>query len=258
MAALQRTAAPVYQRIADDLRGLISAGELVPGAQLPTEHELSGRYGASRYTVRQSVALLVAEGLVVSRRPHGHFVRERRHFRYRPQREFRPQPVSPEMDRFMAEVTEEGRTPAQTIDVALIQATQEIAKRLDIDEGALVVVRRRVRSIDNEPFNINDSYYPFTLVEGSEIVSPADIARGCNQVLTDLGYEQDRTLDEIYVRMPTPTETNRLGLGPGTPVAVHICTGFTEAGQAVRCTVNVLPGDRHVIAYERHRVALSG
>lgn len=54
-----------------------------------------------------------------------------------------------------------------------------------------------------------------------------------------------------YARMPTPDETRRLNLGPGTPVAYHICTGFTEADQPVRVVLNVLPGDRHIIAYER-------
>ncbi len=28
-------------------------------------------------------------------------------------------------------------------------------------------------------------------------------------------------------------------------------TGYTSDGRPVRCTVNVLPGDRHVILYER-------
>jgi GntR family transcriptional regulator len=32
---------------------------------------------------------------------------------------------------------------------------------------------------------------------------------------------------------------------------IHLVTGYTEDGQPVRCTVNVLPADRHVIVYER-------
>jgi GntR family transcriptional regulator len=243
----------VYHQIADELRAQISSGELSPGAQLPTELELAGQHGVARQTVRQAVAQLVAEGLVVSQRPRGHFVRERTHYRYSPQREFRP-PLSAEMDRFMAQVTlEDSRTPAQSIDVSLVQASAEVAHRLGVEPGEIVVARRRLRSIDGEPFNINDSYYPLPLVQGSAIMSPADVPQGTNQLLADLGYPQDRALDEIYVRMPTPEETRRLELQPGTPVAVHVCTGYTAEGQPVRCTINVLPGDRHVIVYERHR-----
>jgi DNA-binding GntR family transcriptional regulator len=184
-----------------------------------------GRPPVARQTVRQAVAQLVAEGLVVSQRPRGHFVRERTHYRYSPQREFRP-PVSAEMDRFMGQVTlEDGRTPSQTIDVGLVQASPEVAQRLGVEPGQIVVARRRVRSIDGEPFNINDTFYPLELVQGTAIMSPADVPEGTNQLLAELGHPQDRALDEIYVRMPTPDETRRLELQPGTPVAMHICTG---------------------------------
>lgn len=117
----------------------------------------------------------------------------------------------------------------------------------------MAVVRRRVRSLDGEPYYINDTYFPLELVDGSEIMSPADIARGANRVLAELGHEQVRALDELYVRMPTPDEVYRLKLGPGTPVAVYIITGITEQAGPVRVAINILPGDRHVIAWERHR-----
>jgi DNA-binding GntR family transcriptional regulator len=53
--------------------------------------------------------------------------------------------------------------------------------------------------------------------------------------------------------MPRPSEATRLQLGPGTPVAVHYATGYTADGQPVRVVENVLPGDRHVIVYERRK-----
>ena len=88
-------------------------------------------------------------------------------------------------------------------------------------------------------------------VHAGEDHAPAYLPRGTDQVLVDLGYGQDRAIDEIFVRMPTPTEVHRLSLGPGTPVAVHFDTGYTEAGRPVQCTINVLPGDRHKIVFER-------
>lgn len=242
---------PAYQRIAATYRDKIATGILAPGVQLPTEHEVAEEFGVARQTARSGLALLVAEGLVVSRRPAGHFVRQREHMVYRPQAESRPQPDSPEMDRYCAQITEEGRTPSQTIEVSLIEAPADIATRLDLPEGQLIVARRRVRSINGEPVNINDSHYPLEIVKDSPIMSPADISRGTNQTLADLGYPQDRALDEFFVRMPTPDEIHRLRLEAGTPVAIHIVTGYTSEGRPVRCTWNVLPGDRHVIVYER-------
>lgn len=244
---------PRYQRIASDLRAAISSGELGPGAQIPAEPELMSRYGVARGTVRTALAQLTNEGLLAVESGRGTFVRRRRQLVYRPQEEFRPQPGSPEMDRFMAARADEGRVPSQTIEVAIVRPPAEVAERLELAEDDLTVVRRRVRSLDGEPFNINDSYFPAKLVEGSEIANPADIARGTRQVLAELGHAEARALDEIVVRMPQPDEVHRLALGPGTPVAVHVVTAYTAAGRPVRCVVNVLPGDRHVIAFERRR-----
>ncbi|MFI6601510.1 GntR family transcriptional regulator [Nonomuraea sp. NPDC050536] len=56
-----------YERIAAELRDDIHAGVHPVGSQLPSEAELAARYDAARGTVRQAVAVLVAEGLVGSR-----------------------------------------------------------------------------------------------------------------------------------------------------------------------------------------------
>jgi GntR family transcriptional regulator len=82
-------------------------------------------------------------------------------------------------------------------------------------------------------------------------MNPADVTRGTNQVLAELGYELVRAIDEIEARMPLPHEVNRLELGPGSPVLVHRTTGFTADGKPVRHTINVLIGSKHVVVFER-------
>jgi len=242
---------PVYQQLADMLRTRIATGELAPGAQVPTEKALVEEFKASRATVRQGLTVLVNEGLIMPSRPQGYFVRRHELCYFRPQAEWQDQPASPEMDRWMTEQTTLGRAPSQRINVEIIQPPERVADRLALSVDELVVARRRVRYLNDEPFNINDTFYPFGLVQGSELVNPADIARGANQVLAELGYEQVRAIDEIEARMPLPNEASRLDLGPGTPVAVHRQTGYTQDDKPVRHTVNVLIGSKHVILFER-------
>jgi DNA-binding GntR family transcriptional regulator len=244
---------PVYEQIADDLRAQILDGTLEAGGQLPTEAELTDRYQVARATVRQALTSLVNEGLILSVRPRGHFVRERQRLNYRPQVEFDPRPPAVQLDAFMAQQADEGRDPSQTIEVAIVVPPPLVADRLAGEPGEPVVVRRRVRYLAGEPFNTNDSYFPLTMVQDSEIMRPADIGRGANQVLAEQGYAQVRAVDEFFVRMPTPEDARRLDLGPGTPVACHVCTGFTADDEPVRVVLNVLPGDRHVIVYDRVR-----
>ncbi len=57
-------AAPLYLRIARDLRQAIAEGRYPLGAQLPTEHELCEELGVSRFTVREAIRMLSAQGLV--------------------------------------------------------------------------------------------------------------------------------------------------------------------------------------------------
>jgi DNA-binding GntR family transcriptional regulator len=67
---------PVYRQLARILRDQIHAGELRPGAALPSEASLSQTYGVGRDAVRDALASLRADGLVITTRGLGTFVRE--------------------------------------------------------------------------------------------------------------------------------------------------------------------------------------
>lgn len=56
-------------------------------------------------------------------------------------------------------------------------------------------------------------------------------------------------IDEIITRMPTPDEINRLGIGPGTPVAEHIRNGCTADDQPARIMESTVPGDTLIRQY---------
>jgi DNA-binding GntR family transcriptional regulator len=54
----------LFDALAQPLRDRIHAGELVPGALLPSESELARAAGTKRYSVRKALALLHKEGLI--------------------------------------------------------------------------------------------------------------------------------------------------------------------------------------------------
>ncbi|MBN8629801.1 MAG: FadR family transcriptional regulator [Rhodobacterales bacterium] len=62
--------------VSESLLGRIRSGELAPGAQLPTESELCETYEVSRTVVREAIARLRSEGLVIPRQGKGVFVSE--------------------------------------------------------------------------------------------------------------------------------------------------------------------------------------
>ena len=61
-----------YQEIADELRELATSSGA--GSLLPSESELSARFGASRVTVRRALELVRDEGLIAARQGLGWFV----------------------------------------------------------------------------------------------------------------------------------------------------------------------------------------
>jgi len=62
------------ETVAAYLRSLILKGDMQPGDQLPTERELGEVHAVSRVVVREAIARLRHEGLVVSRQGKGVFV----------------------------------------------------------------------------------------------------------------------------------------------------------------------------------------
>lgn len=72
------------REIAERIAGEITGARLRPGAKLPTEQQMVAAMGVSRTVIREAVAALRAEGLVVTRQGAGAFVApdvERRPFR---------------------------------------------------------------------------------------------------------------------------------------------------------------------------------
>lgn len=65
---------PVWQQLADILRGQISRGEIRPGKLLPSIRTLMQTYGVSDGTVKRAIAALRDEGLVKSVTGRGTYV----------------------------------------------------------------------------------------------------------------------------------------------------------------------------------------
>ena len=85
LAAARKLSRGLFDQLADEIK----SGRLGPGERLPTEQELTRAAGVSRTVVREAVAALRAEGLVITRQGVGAFVSaepQRAPFRLEPER----------------------------------------------------------------------------------------------------------------------------------------------------------------------------
>ena len=68
---------PAYLQVAEALRERLRDGRLTAGAKLPNHAQLIDQYGVSLGTIKRALGVLQSEGLIVSRRGEGAFVRSR-------------------------------------------------------------------------------------------------------------------------------------------------------------------------------------
>lgn len=73
-----QSATPVYVQVAEILRARIEAGALLPDRPVPSEAQLQQEFGIARGTARKGIALLREQGLVITVRGRGSFVRPAR------------------------------------------------------------------------------------------------------------------------------------------------------------------------------------
>jgi len=74
MPAIIARGIQLSRQVEEALREKVRSGSLAPGDQLPPENELAASFGVSRATVRDALATLQREGLVVRRQGAGTYV----------------------------------------------------------------------------------------------------------------------------------------------------------------------------------------
>jgi GntR family transcriptional regulator len=70
------TSIPLYFKIESLMKNKILCGQLEPGDKLPTEADLTEKFGVSQITVRKALSNLEREGLIIRNRAKGTFVAE--------------------------------------------------------------------------------------------------------------------------------------------------------------------------------------
>jgi GntR family transcriptional regulator len=235
---------PKYQAIADRLRAQINNGVLAPGQRLPSEPDLAAEYDASRNTVRLAIALLINQGLVVSRQGLGTFVVEpTKPFTALLSRIHEP-PTELHTSRSLPVISPAAdESELIRLIVETSTASPSVAEKLDIAPGDPVVVRRSQYFIGEVPWQLINSYYPSDLAKGTALEQAGEIEAGSVGLLSELGYPQQGFVDEIGARMPNARELNFFALVSGTPVLVVTRTSYS-ADRPIRLTRYIYRADR--------------
>ncbi|WP_329367133.1 GntR family transcriptional regulator [Streptomyces sp. NBC_00669] len=249
--------AKAYERIADDLRQRIRAGELSPGDRLPSETALSEEYDKSLPTLRQALGLLQAEGLIEKQHGRGNFVRQSRTpvFRTNVRHQWeKDRAREPEPQRKKTGATEHD-TGLEMDDLVFfasyeqVEADQELAEIFGVPVGTALVERtyRTRYQVESHPFNLVHSYLVRDMVAANPDLLDADNEPwpgGTQNQLFTIGIELARIEERVSARPPTAEESEELGLPPGTALIVLGKTSYDITDRVVEHSFVRLPGDR--------------
>lgn len=236
-----------HAAIAATLREQIVSGELAPGSPLPSEAALSTRFKVSRGTVRQALAALRGEDLIVGGRGRAPVVR-------------RPG-LSQSFDQlvsFSFWAQELGRTPsAQTLELARRPADAEAAHQLGIAPGTPVFQNKRLRLLDGEPVMVERTTW---IERVGRLLLDCDLDGG--SVYGQLGArgvefaEADQTIAAIGAAAEDAT---LLGISRRSPILEVRRRTLDPAGTALEWSCDRYRGDAFEITiHNQHALPRSG
>lgn len=241
---------PKVEQVASRLREQIASGALAAGDELPSEADLMDAFGVARGTIRLALTRLRGEGLVRAEVGRGWFVQLSRPVLWHLQRpeDNERTDVSPS-DAWSEDVREQGRTPTEERQTVVLVPEPRIAALLELGDDDEVVIRRRLRYVDDELCAVADTIFPRDLVKDSEIAGARDVLPGTLAVLERLGYPVDprHNRDSIVSRPATAAEAETFGKGSGDSMLEVTRTRFTAQGRPVAVTMVTAPGDKVII-----------
>lgn len=144
---------PIYQVIESDIKQSILNGNIQADEKIGSETKLAEKYNVSRMTIRKALTNLVNEGYLYRQKGRGTFAVEiglKQH--------------QVEVRGYSKQMIDQGKKVDNNIgQYKIIEASEEIAKKLLIKKGDKVIFIKRYRYVDNKPMLFENLYVPKSL-----------------------------------------------------------------------------------------------
>lgn len=223
----------LWKSIADALSAEIAEGHYAPGDRLPTEAQLSARFGVNRHTVRHGLAALADTGLVHARRGAGVFVAARP----------TDYPLGRRV-RFHQNIAASGRTASrETLRLETRKADAREAEALAQAEGAEVHVYEGLSLADGLPLAVFRSVFPAARFPG--LLAHLAETQSVTAALAAEGLaDYTRASTRLTAKPAQGTLALHLRLAEGAPILRSVAINIDVAGAPVEYGHTWFAGDR--------------
>lgn len=233
---------PRYLQLAGELREAVMAGRYDDAHPFPTETQLCRHYSVSRYTVREALRRLQAEGLIARKRGSGTVV----------------QPAAARGGALHQPLSNVGEILQYARDTAIAyEAAEEgeipttLAEQIDSDTSGQWTSFRGLRRHegDQRPIAATQAFFHPSL---ADIVPQLDLAAGSlfSQIERLAGVSVGKVTQDIQAVAADKRTAADLGIAVGDPVLRILRCYCDGKGKMFEISVSHHPGDR--FAYAMH------
>jgi len=225
---------PLYFQVAEQIERAVQEGHLAPGERIANEVALADGLGLSRPTVRQAIQTLVDKGLLVRKRGVGTQVVNA------------PIRRTVELTSLYDDLTRSGLSPRTTVlDLALVEADERGAQKLNLPDGEKVWRLRRLRAVKDEPLALMCNLVPESVTDLRRV----DLEQtGLYEHFRAQAINLRVAHQVIGARTVDSQEARLLGGRKGDPVLTMERTSYDDKGRAVEYGLHLYRPDRY--AYE--------
>ena len=231
MVVDKNSAIPLYYQIKEKILSDIHEGKYQIGQQLPPEMELAEEFNVSRPTVRQAINELVFENILWRERGRGTFINK-------PMIKSNLEILTP----FVEEIESQGLTPGvKVIEKELADATEGIAKALNIKPNDQVIKFERIRLVNDDPVILRTSFFSYKLIpqlldEELEPLYP---------VIQKYGFDLTRAEQTLHVVQAREDEARKLGVAKGFPLLLWEGIVYSKEGIPIELVKSLYRSDRY-------------
>lgn len=225
--------------ISDSLTSDIGSGRYRPGDKLPTEADLSARYGVNRHTVRRALQAMANQGLVHARRGAGVFVAAK--------------PTDYALGRrvrFNQNLRAAGRVPGRDV---LMSETRSAdpgeAKALALRPGDPVHVYETLATADGAPVALGTGIFPAARLPDLPAALHSHLT--VTEALAACGVpDYTRASTRVTAHLATPTQAANLRVPEGAPLLRTTSVNIDPEGAPIEFGTTWFAGDRVTLTLE--------
>ena len=224
---------PMYRQLRNTIVDEISRLELRAGDMISGEHALCERFGVSRTVVRQALAQLEQQGLIVRVKGKGTFVA----------RQKTPEGLVHTLAGLYEEVASRGgHVHSEVRRQEIAAADDEVAEALHVQVDSPVVVIERLRYVEGEPWSWTTTFLPVAV---GALVLDADLSdQSLYALLADHGVRAVRGVRSAEAVSADREQGRLLRVGDGQALLVLRSVGFDEDDRPMEYFVAFHRGDR--------------